>query len=86
MALEIHGVNGELVIADDGSFTTSFNFFYGDDKLNFSGSGTTETKESGDKIPSSWATFSLKELGETTEEQIRVINAILGKFVPILLK
>lgn len=86
MALEIYGVNGELVIADDGSFTTSFNFFYGDDKLNFSGSGTTETKESGDKIPSSWATFSLKELGETTEEQIRVINAILGKFVPILLK
>lgn len=68
MSIEIHGVNGELEIADDGYFTTSFNFSYGDDKLNFSGSGKTITKESGDKIPSSWATFPLKKLGETTEE------------------
>lgn len=86
MGINIKGVNGELVILENDSFTTSFSFTYGDDKVNFTGSGKTETKESGDKIPSSWATFSLKELGETTEEQIRVINAILGKFVPILLK
>ena len=85
MALEIHGVNGELEISDDGSFATAFNLSYGADKLTFSGSGKTISTKSG-KIPSSWTAFYLKELGETTEEQIRVINSILGKFVPILLK
>lgn len=84
MALEIYGVNGELEISDDGSFATAFNLSYGADRLTFSGSGKTISTESG-KIPSSWTAFYLKELGETTEEQIRVINAILGKFVPLLL-
>lgn len=82
MAINIKGVNGELVILENGSFTTSFIFTYGDDKVNFTGSGNTkEINESKERILESWTSFSLKELGKTTEEQISVINAILERFI-----